>query len=144
MLVGHQTCLICVLRLLHTACAAGSSILQQIGLYLARVTTLLIRDSASQAAPLATKISTAKLLLRVDQPSNWQSLADCDKGGRIGCAMATRGMPETQQTTSLQLNPSWVEWLMGWPIGWTDCEQSEMAKFQAWRRSHGEFCKESK
>lgn len=20
-----------------------------------------------------------------------------------------------------QLNPSWVEWLMGWPIGWTDC-----------------------
>lgn len=24
-----------------------------------------------------------------------------------------------------QLNPSWVEWLMGWPIGWTDCEPVE-------------------
>lgn len=22
-----------------------------------------------------------------------------------------------------QLNPTWVEWLMGWPIGWTDLEQ---------------------
>jgi hypothetical protein len=21
-----------------------------------------------------------------------------------------------------RLNPDWVEWLMGWPIGWTDCE----------------------
>lgn len=24
-----------------------------------------------------------------------------------------------------QLNPNWVEWLMGWPIGWTDCEPVE-------------------
>jgi hypothetical protein len=24
-----------------------------------------------------------------------------------------------------QLNPTWVEWLMGFPIGWTDCEDSE-------------------
>ena len=23
------------------------------------------------------------------------------------------------------LNPQWVEWLMGFPIGWTDCEDSE-------------------
>ena len=25
-----------------------------------------------------------------------------------------------------QLNPTWVEWLMGFPIGWTDLEHSEM------------------
>jgi hypothetical protein len=24
-----------------------------------------------------------------------------------------------------QLNPTWVEWLMGFPIGWTDCGHSE-------------------
>jgi hypothetical protein len=24
-----------------------------------------------------------------------------------------------------QLNPEWVEWLMGWPVGWTDCERNE-------------------
>jgi DNA (cytosine-5)-methyltransferase 1 len=24
-----------------------------------------------------------------------------------------------------QLNPPWVEWLMGFPIGWTDCTASE-------------------
>lgn len=26
-----------------------------------------------------------------------------------------------------KLNPAWVEWLMGFPIGWTDCELSETA-----------------
>ena len=25
-----------------------------------------------------------------------------------------------------QLNPAWVEWLMGFPLGWTDLEHSEM------------------
>ena len=36
-----------------------------------------------------------------------------------------------------QLNPTWVEWLMGWPLGWTDSAQSATAKFQQWLRSHG-------
>jgi hypothetical protein len=26
------------------------------------------------------------------------------------------------------LNPNWVEWLMGWPIGWTDCDASATDK----------------
>jgi hypothetical protein len=28
----------------------------------------------------------------------------------------------TPETGSL--NPNWVEWLMGYPVGWTDCEVS--------------------
>jgi hypothetical protein len=36
-----------------------------------------------------------------------------------------------------QLNPTWVEWLMGWPIGWTDLKQLGTGKFQQWLRSHG-------
>lgn len=35
-----------------------------------------------------------------------------------------------------QLNPLWVEWLMGWPIGWTDLKPLAMDRFQAWRNSH--------
>ena len=38
-----------------------------------------------------------------------------------------------------QLNPTWVEWLMGWPLGWTDLKPLGMDKFQAWRRSHGGY-----
>jgi hypothetical protein len=36
-----------------------------------------------------------------------------------------------------QLNPDWVEWLMGWPIGWTDLKPLAMDKFRQWLDSHG-------
>jgi DNA (cytosine-5)-methyltransferase 1 len=29
-------------------------------------------------------------------------------------------LSQSVHPTSGQLNPMWVEWLMGWPIGWTD------------------------
>lgn len=35
-----------------------------------------------------------------------------------------------------QLNPEWVEWLMGWPIGHTALEPLATAKYQEWRRQH--------
>ena len=34
------------------------------------------------------------------------------------------------------LNPTWVEWLMGWPLGWTDLKPLEMAKFREWQQQH--------
>jgi hypothetical protein len=36
-----------------------------------------------------------------------------------------------------KLNPTWVEWLMGWPLGWTDLKPLEMDKFQKWLEQHG-------
>lgn len=35
------------------------------------------------------------------------------------------------------LSPVWVEWLMGWPLGWTDLGVLEMDRFQQWRQAHG-------
>ena len=35
------------------------------------------------------------------------------------------------------LNPMWVEWLMGWPVGWTDCDALGMDRFRQWYDSHG-------
>ena len=37
------------------------------------------------------------------------------------------------------LNPEWVEWLMGWPVGWTDLKPLEMDKFHLWQQQHGKF-----
>lgn len=39
-----------------------------------------------------------------------------------------------------QLNPNWVEWLMGWPIGWTDLKPLETGRFQEWLALHGTSC----
>jgi hypothetical protein len=35
------------------------------------------------------------------------------------------------------LNPQWVEWLMGWPIGWTDLGPLETDRFREWQQQHG-------
>ena len=35
-----------------------------------------------------------------------------------------------------RLNPTWVEWLMGWPLEWTDLKPLEMDKFQQWQQQH--------
>ena len=34
-------------------------------------------------------------------------------------------------------NPQYLEWMMGWPIDWTDLQPLAMDKFQQWLSSHG-------
>jgi hypothetical protein len=38
-----------------------------------------------------------------------------------------------------RLNPQWVEWLMGWPLGWTDLKPLETDRFREWLLQHGGF-----
>ena len=38
-----------------------------------------------------------------------------------------------------QLNPSWVEWLMAWPIGWTDLKPLATDKFRSVQHWHSVF-----
>ena len=45
-----------------------------------------------------------------------------------------------QQTPPMRLNPDWVEWLMGWPIGQTALKPLGMGKLAEWRRQHSPFC----
>jgi hypothetical protein len=49
------------------------------------------------------------------------------------------GLCNTLDVTGGQLNPTWVEWLMGWPLGWTDLRPLEMDKFREWLLVHGEY-----
>lgn len=35
------------------------------------------------------------------------------------------------------LNPTWVEWLMAWPLEWSDLKPLETGKFRSWLRQHG-------
>lgn len=42
--------------------------------------------------------------------------------------------------TGGRLNPTWVEWLMGWPLGWTDLQLLATDKYQRWLQSHLNSC----
>ena len=55
-------------------------------------------------------------------------LTGSSSSGRRGRASAPGG--------PMVLNPQFVEWLMGFPIGWTDCAPWATESFLAWRRRH--------
>ena len=44
-----------------------------------------------------------------------------------------------KEITPGALNPVFVEWLMGFPLGWTDLRPLAMRRFRQWWRSHGGF-----
>jgi hypothetical protein len=53
-----------------------------------------------------------------------------EKGKQLNLSMVAH-------PTSGQLNPTWVEWLMGWPLEWTDLKPLETDKYQQWQQQHG-------
>lgn len=48
------------------------------------------------------------------------------------------GMSNLNDAIGGSLNPTWVEWLMGWPLGWTDLRPSATARYRNAPPKHGE------
>lgn len=76
-------------------------------------------------------------------PCSTERLGQHKPGSHLGLAKAVNGFEKGRLGDSQQfianpgpLNPAWVEWLMGWPIGWTDLKPLEMAKFREWQQQH--------
>ena len=51
---------------------------------------------------------------------------------------ALRNEPSMASRVGGQLNPTWVEWLMGWPLGWTDLKPLAMDKSHCVQQQLGE------
>jgi hypothetical protein len=46
----------------------------------------------------------------------------------------------TTPTSRPRLNPNFTEWLMGFPIGWTDCAHAETPSSRWWPRMRSRLC----
>lgn len=55
---------------------------------------------------------------------------------RLDYTIEREAFSHGQQTPPMRLNPDWVEWLMGWPIGHTDLKPLETGKFREWQQQH--------
>ena len=81
---------------------------------------------------------TAKATIRGDCPSE-----RLRRTPDLPSAIKMRPLPNGYQPhQDGQLNPEWVEWFMGWPIGWTELKPLAMGKFQEWLRQHSVCCVE--
>lgn len=64
------------------------------------------------------------------------ALSKSDKGGRVARRICSRYWKDQQRTQeSVSLSPSFAEWMMGWPIGWTELSALETGRFQEWRQA---------
>ena len=98
------------------------------GFGLTLANAVLIEERKTWATPTASEVR-----------QGWQDRSRGKKGQQE--SLSTQVIKEAggrEATSGLHLNPDWTEWLMGWPIGWTDSKQLETDKFQQWWNSHGE------
>lgn len=75
---------------------------------------------------------TAKATIRGDCPSE-----RLRRTPDLPSAIKMRPLPDgSQPHQDGQLNPEWVEWFMGWPIGWTELKPLAMDRFLEWLHQH--------
>lgn len=56
---------------------------------------------------------------------------------RLDYTVERESFRDGQKTPPMRLNPDWVEWLMGWPIGQTALKPLGTARFQEFEQQHG-------
>jgi hypothetical protein len=88
------------------------------------------RKGASQNS--GDGLATAVLKCATPTAMDWRS-------GKASQATLERNSRPLSEQIGGSLNPMWVEWLMGWPLGWTDLKQLETDKFHCALQQHGEF-----
>lgn len=67
-------------------------------------------------------LATAVLKCATPTARDWKS-------GKASQATMERNSRPLSEQIGGSLNPTWVEWLMGWPLGWTDLKPSATDKF---------------
>jgi DNA (cytosine-5)-methyltransferase 1 len=87
------------------------------------------RKGASQASGdgLATAVKKWPTPVASEGRLGYQNRNNGKRGTQKSLTSVVQGGPFREVGGSL--NPTWVEWLMGWPLGWTDLEPSATGKY---------------
>lgn len=102
------------------------------------------RDWRSGHASEVTHARNARPLSEVVTRSTWATptAADAIRGCFRDPEMRTKGGKRGGQLVDQaggSLNPLWVEWLMGWPLGWGDCDSPVTDGSRWWARMRSAF-----
>ncbi len=67
-------------------------------------------------------LESAVKMCPTPRASDWKGGLRPDQTSRKECDLYLPDMVNRRAGETGQLNPTWVDWLMGFPEGWTDCE----------------------
>ena len=104
-----------------------------------------VRTSLTTGVKFGAKLSDA-INLEMKKKFPTPKLSDYkDRGNMSNPSIQRRAAKGKQMDLSMvahptsgQLNPTWVEWLMGWPLGWTELKPLAMDKSLFVQQPHGE------
>jgi DNA (cytosine-5)-methyltransferase 1 len=89
------------------------------------------------------ELSFPKKVIMLPTPCNRDYKGAVKSGKRITKSGKTQNYGEQlPNVVGGQLNPTWVEWLMGWPVGWTDLKPLVMDKSLCVPQQHGSYLNE--
>jgi hypothetical protein len=91
----------------------------------------LMRNGVSSELVTLARRMSAKEYGFVPTPTASNTKAHHMRGADKGKAREARSYGDRGP-----LNPEYLEWLMGWPVGWTGLGALETAKFREWLRQH--------
>jgi hypothetical protein len=102
-------------------------------------------SDAHRGGTIADRMTGTSLAQQVNTPRRWPTptvgsqkcAGTLQEWGGSGARKTMRQLVSPEEMTG-QLNPTWVEWLMGWPIGWTELKPLAMVKFREWQQQHGQ------
>jgi hypothetical protein len=69
----------------------------------------------------------------------WPTPTTPTGGGNAGGSGAHKNAIKNGTYIPSSINPNLYEWLMGWPLEWTDLKPLEMDKYHKWRQLHGAY-----
>jgi hypothetical protein len=83
----------------------------------------------SKTPPTGKRANGTKQQITLNDAVKWATPTAMDwRSGKASQATMERNSRPLSEQAGGSLNPTWVEWLMGWPIGWTDLKPSAMDK----------------
>jgi hypothetical protein len=105
--------------------------------------TVCGRDNAGGSKPGPTRPSLQTMAAK----NRWPTPLASDWKSQSPAKQATNSRPLWEQIGASDggpLNPAWVEWLMGWPIGHTESKLWATARSRSARRSRGDCSEDRK
>lgn len=94
-------------------------------------------DRGDHGTPRPTLLAYLRAGGRLPTPCNPRCGSNRSAGAGAALRPSIYTLLRMASETGGNANPEWIEWFMGWPIGWTDVGRLVKDRFRQWCEAHG-------